>query len=761
MIRLGFTILGVSLLSGAASAAPFSSVEATQVRVRTAVTVDSARKALAREIVGLQEVTLKPLAALPRSPSGRQTFRFQQMYRGVRILGEHAVFSVSPGGMGRATAKVVAGLPKSVVPALTVLQAHDRAARAAGISFTKSAELVIVPGPTSASLAWLFFEPSRGGIPYAPLTAIDAHTGDVIFSINRVVFEGLAEVHDENPVSTPTAETTVLTGLVPDSDTLTSDSLTVYNCIDNGNVGELFGGSAHKCDPTQTAIADANGDFTAHKYENDTAPEDTYAEVAMYYHVTKAQAAMAALGAPDLGHVPATVNLRMPSREARKDPDVPLLPFDNAFFAPEEGGGGSIWFGQGEFADFSYDGDVIYHEFGHGVVGATANFTGALWLDDFGATVAPGAMNEGIADYLSATMTGDSLLGEYAGGSFGKSAIRNLDNDSTCPASLVGEVHYDSELFSSALWAQRAALPEADRVLFDVAIMDSLIAAPSGYTDFSGMASHIVAVVLDADGLGDDVADSLEKIFTAKGVLPECRRTLDLAEGEAYTGREFRTTHGFFIPSRWYVPIRRARMAPSTLQLHGEIEPGTGVLEISGSYSELPPRDYWFPEPEGDPFEPVLLVKFGADPIVFNYNSDVESDAEELELSSEDFETEIPIPDGATEFHFMFGNVGEEEGLVSTVSYQTLEGDSGSGTAGAGGEGDGSGEDGSGDGGEGGAGGKRSVPAAQDPGPITSTGGCGCSVLASTKTPPSSLAWLFLGLVPILRRRSGRRTRRR
>ena len=764
MIRLGLTILGISLLSStvavaaAPAPAPVDGVETASVQLSSTITVDGARLLLTEEISGLARVTLSPLPALPRSASGARTFRFQQTYRGVRILGERAVLSVSPAGAARASAKVVVGLPESVVPRLTVVQARAVAARTAGIPFHHLGELVIVPGPESASLAWLFFEPVRGGIPYAPLTAVDARTGDVIFSVNRVLFQGLAEVHEQNPVSTPSAQTFSLTGLDPELSTLTSESVTVYNCVDNGTVGDIFGGYAHKCDQVQTALADENGDFTAHKYESDTAPEDTYAEVAMYYHVTKMQAAMAVLGAPDIGHIPATVNLRMPSRAAPTDPNEPLMAFDNAFFAPDERGGGSIWFGQGEFADFSYDGDVIYHEFGHGVVNATAEFTGALWIDEFGATVEPGAMNEGIADYLSATVTGDPMLGEYAGGSFGKTAIRNLDNDSTCPGSLVGEVHYDSEIFSSGLWAQRVALPAEDRSVFDVAIMDSLIATPSGFVNFSGMATRIVGVVRDNQGLGDDVADSLEQIFTDKGILPNCERVLELAENEPFLGREFRTTHGFFLPSVWYVPVRRARLAPATIQFHGDLRPGATVLKISGATSEFPPRDYWFPEPNGDPFEPVLLVQFGSDPIRFTYSNGVETEAETLELSAEEFEVEIEIPEGATEVHFMFGNVGEEEGLVRTVSYESLDDASSGGTGGAAGEGGSGGEsaEGGGAGGDGlvedptaGAGG---TTGAHTDGVITTTGGCGCAIPPSGGASPANFAWLAFALLPLLRR---------
>jgi MYXO-CTERM domain-containing protein len=774
MIRSGFTILalGTLVLSGGAlmrdasvavaSPALQGSSATHDVKLPSRVTMATARHALSRQVAALERVTLMPLDELPASISGTRTFRFQQMYRGVRILGERAILSVSSKGVGRATANAVSGLPTSVQPTVTAAQAHDVARRVARTSFRRPAELVIVPSApgqqAAASLAWLFFEPAGGGVPYAPQTAIDANTGEVIFSINRVVFAGLAEVHEENPVSTPTPQTVTLPGLAPDATTLSGDTVSVFNCIDTGTVGELFGANAHKCDQVQTALADENGDFTAHKYESDTAAEDTYAEVAMYHHVTKVQAAMAALGAPDLGHMPATVNLRMPSIDAHDDPAVPLMPFANAFFAPEEEGNGSIWFGQGEFADFAYDGDVIYHEYGHAVVGATAELFGALWIDDFGATVEPGALNEGLADYLSATLTNDSMLGEYAGGSFGLTAIRNLENDATCPKSLSGEVHHDSEMFSSALWAQRLALPAKDRVLLDVAVMDSLKTVPSSWINFSGMASHIVSVVGDAPGLGDDAASALEQIFTDKGILPECERILELPEGETFEGREFRTTSGFIIPSIWYVPVRRARLAPATFQFHGELAPDNHVLKITGSAAGFPPREYWFPEPSGDPFEPILMVQFGADPIQFDYSNGVETDAEIWSLDEEDFAIEIDIPDGATEVHFMFGNRGEEDGLVGGVTYQTLEGEAPSENGGAGGTaGSGGSPDHSAEGGDGGEGAAAGGPALnQGPGVITTSGdGCGCSVPGRTNGSPPSLAWLFVGLLPLLRRRRG------
>ena len=121
---------------------------------------------------------------------------------------------------------------------------------------------------------------------------------------------------------------------------------------------------------------------------------------------------------------------------------------------------GALWFGQGPKRDYAYDGDVVYHEFTHAVVDATLKL-GAWHIDARGAIDAPGAMNEGLADYFSSAITGDPDVGEYASKDFGSAAgvIRTLANDDSCPTALVGEVHFDSTLFSGALWQARAALP--------------------------------------------------------------------------------------------------------------------------------------------------------------------------------------------------------------------------------------------------------------------------------------------------------------
>src|SRR5690606_21481867 len=161
--------------------------------------------------------------------------------------------------------------------------------------------------------------------------------------------------------------------------------------------------------------------------------EDEYAEVAAFYHVAKAYAYFDEVGMPELEAKPLdlVVNLRLPVGFASfdwntmRDPALPLEPYNNAFFVtqnpffdafgPE---GPSLWFGQGTVADFAYDGDVVYHEFGHAMIDRTAKLVHYWHLDAQGATVFPGAMNEGLADYFSSAITGDGKVGEYAAANF-------------------------------------------------------------------------------------------------------------------------------------------------------------------------------------------------------------------------------------------------------------------------------------------------------------------------------------------------------
>lgn len=124
--------------------------------------------------------------------------------------------------------------------------------------------------------------------------------------------------------------------------------------------------------------------------------------------------------------------------------------------------------------DSSQDGDVVFHEFGHGVsnrlVGGPSN-TSCL-----GGTQA-GAMGEGWSDYWAATFYNDGRIGDYATGNTVNGIRRaaytvpaNAIHDSYADVGNQGfQVHRDGEVWAATLWDLRNELGAAitDRIVLE------------------------------------------------------------------------------------------------------------------------------------------------------------------------------------------------------------------------------------------------------------------------------------------------------
>src|SRR5262249_46640500 len=144
--------------------------------------------------------------------------------------------------------------------------------------------------------------------------------------------------------------------------------------------------------------------------------------------------------------------------------------------------GGAMFFGQGPNRDYSYDGDVIYHEFTHSVVNVTLKLVGNPHLDEYGVSYSPGAMNEGLADFFSCAIAGDPDVGDYASKDFAPNltSIRSLTNPDACPSAVGGEVHQDATMFSASLWDVRKTLTAAQQAEFDSAVFKAMNSSPTG-----------------------------------------------------------------------------------------------------------------------------------------------------------------------------------------------------------------------------------------------------------------------------------------
>jgi hypothetical protein len=208
------------------------------------------------------------------------------------------------------------------------------------------------------------------------------------------------------------------------------------------------------------ATSDSDGDFLFPPHNGSF--EDPFAEVQAYHHVTTFSRWLEErfgfrwrCGAQQAIRV--YVNLDWP----------------DAFYGDTDGdvqGCGDITLGQGAI-DFSYDAEIIYHETAHAMVDATAGLGGpfiGMAADALGLNLMPTALNEGFADYFSASYSGDPQIAEYIGHAYGASSLRSLDNARTCPADINGEPHNDGLILSGALWSlrQRLGAQKADQLAY-------------------------------------------------------------------------------------------------------------------------------------------------------------------------------------------------------------------------------------------------------------------------------------------------------
>ncbi len=322
---------------------------------------------------------------------------------------------------------------------------------------------------------------------------------------------GAASVYLQSPaVETETTEVVLADRADPEGK-LTGTNARVYNCLNKagGDTIDVGGGSISLCKMEQTAVPGEDGTYLHIQPSSDKDPNDPFAEVMMYHHMTYAHRYFTA----DLGMEPlqapllALVNVQLGA-------GVFWLPFDNAAFIPQLGfaelglpsiGEDAIVFGQGSTVDFAYDAAVIRHEYTHALVGAT-RLMGAT-LDEHGLDNAPGSLNEGHADYFAATMADDPVIGSYALQAFaGGDMSRDLSRPRVCPEHLAGEVHQDGEIYGSALWEVRGAVGAeiADRVIFD---------ALQGLSLGSTFAIAAEATVERAREEGEDVASKVEEAF--------------------------------------------------------------------------------------------------------------------------------------------------------------------------------------------------------------------------------------------------------
>lgn len=678
----------LALVSSASAATPVVKVGAlgrVPARATPATLERAARELVAREVRAGAELGAARVRALA---SGERAVHLGQRHQGVPVLYRGATVVFAKDGAARlATASLEPELPASTVPTIDGEEAARVASRATGLPADASrAHLVVWPGPDGARLAWGVDPVAVVGVARRPVVLVDAATGALLVRWDAAVHAAQAEVYPTNPVASPTLEKVTLP-VTASSTTLESDLVVSKNCIDRNTTKSIMGLTVHTCELEQKALADANGDWLIPP-GGDTDAEDAFSEVSMFHHASRAYAFFRAFD-PQLElnggePLPTVSNLRVPQgfdtfdTGKLSDPNLPLAPFQNAFFAPENPifstifglSGGAMWFGQGPMRDYSYDGDVVYHELTHAVVEATLQLVGTPHMDAYGASFAPGAMNEGLADFFSSAIAGDSKVGEYAVGDLGLgTSIRDLASADACPAQVGGEVHQDSVMFSGALWDVRKTLGNEQQAQFDAAVFAAMTSSSSGdlgYEDFA----KLVAASLEASPLGKAVADAQNAAFTARGLLPMCTRVLEW-KGTMLNGPA--DLHGLWMTpgtSTTGVKAKDGGWTPGVVQVHAKLGENAAKLAVSFRKVDVGGGGAGPFGGGGTPFTPKLLVRFGSDPIQVTYKPLAVAEGTQLvELEGDKTPSaELDVPVGAADVYVMVVNAGQNDGAYRELA---------------------------------------------------------------------------------------------
>jgi len=145
---------------------------------------------------------------------------------------------------------------------------------------------------------------------------------------------------------------------------------------------------------------------------------------------------------------------------------------------------------------FAEIGDIIYHEYGHGISDRFYVFSGV-------SSMINGALNEGSSDTWAMSITGNPILGQ---GSYtsGSGVIRRYDLDpKVYPRDIVGEVHADGEIIAGAWWD--VAVNTGSYELMGDLFTSSYYDTPDGPNGTEGDVYH--QVLLAALTQDDDDAD--------------------------------------------------------------------------------------------------------------------------------------------------------------------------------------------------------------------------------------------------------------
>lgn len=230
--------------------------------------------------------------------------------------------------------------------------------------------------------------------------------------------------------------------------------------------------------------------------------DDRFEQVMAYYWVTESQKYIQGLG---FG------STRRPVNKKAQAVRLNQLGYDNSFATdhPKD----ELRFGKGGVDD-AEDAEVILHEYGH-AIHFSQNFTFA--------SEEAGAISEGFGDYWAANITDiiaptpdPACVADWDSVSYTSRVphcLRRVDTNLHYPQDLRGEVHFDGQLWSRALWDIRGKL---GHVKANTVILEAQFDFPG--TSMTDLAQRTVNTAQSL--YGNSAAKAVRSAFQDRGILP-------------------------------------------------------------------------------------------------------------------------------------------------------------------------------------------------------------------------------------------------
>jgi Zn-dependent metalloprotease len=287
--------------------------------------------------------------------------------------------------------------------------------------------------------------------------------------------------------------------------------------------------------------------------------DNRFEEVMAYFHITRAQERIQALGFTNINnrrHV-AVVN------DGNQD---------NSFYSP---GTKQVSFGAGGVDD-AEDADIIVHEYGHSIQdNQVPGFGGG---DE-------GSMGEGFGDYLagsflevlSPSISDPACVGDWDATSYDNRnppCLRRLDESKHFPEFTQGEVHADGEMWSAALFRARNELGSD---VMDTLVLESHFALSTNESFFSAADAIIAA---DEALFAGQHVEALLRSFIEQGIsreitspanFPVLLQTVNVSIDNPRTGN---TYANFLDNSQVITQPGAASVRVHFAQLDTELDPG-------------------------------------------------------------------------------------------------------------------------------------------------------------------------------------------